>query len=142
MEEQSSENKKPYINSRSGKGERHNTIKKQNCLLKKLAEGKGVRKASEECGCGNNSFYRWKKYDEEFKAKYEEYFQIELEEAEELLKQSLAENPNLLQFFLKHRHPEYRVKQSIELNHTGLNTIEVKVVLPKGYEDDQTLLND
>lgn len=138
MEEQGSEdkNRKPHINSRPD-NKRHSTIKKQDCLLKKLAEGKGVKKAQIECGCGSYSFYRWKKYDEEFKEKYEEYFQIELQEAEDLLKQNLQENPALLQFFLKHRHPDYRVKQSIELNHTGLNTIEVKVVLPKDYKEEE-----
>ena len=55
--------------------------------------------------------------------------------AEEILKQSIRENPNLLQFFLKHRHPEYKVKQSIELNHTGLDKIEVRVILPTNYQD-------
>lgn len=126
--------KRPYISSRDNQY-RHTTKQKQTCLLKQLAQGISVRNASEKCGCGSNSFYRWRKYDEEFREAYEEYFNIELHEAEELLKSSLAENPALLQFFLKHRHPEYRTKQSIELNHTGLNTIEVKVIMPKDYTD-------
>lgn len=138
--EQPNQNDKPksrqgnYVYSREAKN-RHSTIQKQNCIINKLAEGKSVKQATKLCGCSDVSYYRWKKYDEEFKDKIEEYFQIELEQAEEILKQSLAENPNLLQFFLKHRHPEYKVKQSIELNHTGLDKIEVRVILPDNYQD-------
>lgn len=136
MEEQNKSNKKgnKYIPSREDKN-RHSTKQKQSCLINQLASGKSVRQASKECGCSEVSFYRWKKYDEEFKEKIEEYFQIELEQAEEILKQSLQDNPALLQFFLKHRHPEYKVKQSIELNHTGLDKIEVRVILPENYKD-------
>ena len=136
METPNQPNKKPgrYVYSRDAKN-RHSTIQKQNCIINKLAEGKSVKQATKLCGCSDVSYYRWKKYDEEFKDKIEEYFQIELEQAEEILKQSLAENPNLLQFFLKHRHPEYKVKQSIELNHTGLDKIEVRVILPENYQD-------
>ena len=123
-----------YVYSRDRKN-RHTTIQKQNCIINKLAEGKSVHQATKLCGCSDVSYYRWKKYDEEFKTKIEEYFQIELEMAEEILKQSIRENPNLLQFFLKHRHPEYKVKQSIELNHTGLDKIEVRVILPENYQD-------
>jgi hypothetical protein len=123
-----------YVYSREPKN-RHTTITKQNCIIKRLAEGKSVIQACKDCGTTEVSYYRWKKYDEEFKQKIEEYFQIELEQAEEILKQSLRDNPNLLQFFLKHRHPEYKVKQSIELNHTGLEKIEVKVILPNNYQD-------
>ena len=123
-----------YVYSRDRKN-RHSTIQKQNCIINKLAEGKSVHQATKLCGCSDVSYYRWKKYDEEFKTKIEEYFQIELEMAEEILKQSIRENPNLLQFFLKHRHPEYKVKQSIELNHTGLDKIEVRVILPTNYQD-------
>jgi hypothetical protein len=123
-----------YVYSRDAKN-RHATTQKQNCIINKLAEGKSVKQATTICGCSHVSYYRWKKYDEEFKSKIEEYFQIELELAEEILKQSIAENPNLLQFFLKHRHPEYKVKQSIELNHTGLDKIEVRVILPTNYQD-------
>lgn len=132
--EEPKEPKKAYIYSREPKN-RHTTITKQNCIIKKLAEGRSVHQATKVCGCSEVSYYRWKKYDEEFKQKIEEYFQIELEQAEEILKQSLRDNPNLLQFFLKHRHPEYKVKQSIELNHTGLDKIEVKVILPENYQD-------
>ena len=138
--EQPNQNDKPksrqgnYVYSREAKN-RHSTIQKQNCIINKLAEGKSVKQATKLCGCSDVSYYRWKKYDEEFKDKIEEYFQIELEQAEEILKQSLAENPNLLKFFLKHRHPEYKVKQSIELNHTGLDKIEVRVILPDNYQD-------
>jgi hypothetical protein len=136
METPNQPNKKPgrYVYSREAKN-RHSTIQKQNCIINKLAEGKSVKTATKLCGCSEVSYYRWKKYDEEFKDKIEEYFQIELEQAEEILKQSLAENPNLLQFFLKHRHPDYKVKQSIELNHTGLDKIEVRVILPTNYQD-------
>jgi hypothetical protein len=136
METPNQPNKKPgrYVYSREAKN-RHSTIQKQNCIIKQLAEGKSVKQGTKVCGCSEVSYYRWKKYDEEFKAKIEEYFQIELEQAEEILKQSLSENPNLLQFFLKHRHPEYKVKQSIELNHTGLDKIEVRVILPTNYQD-------
>ena len=136
METPNQPNKKPgrYVYSREAKN-RHSTIQKQNCIINKLAEGKSVKQSTKLCGCSEVSYYRWKKYDEEFKAKIEEYFQIELEQAEEILKQSLSENPNLLQFFLKHRHPEYKVKQSIELNHTGLDKIEVRVILPTNYQD-------
>jgi hypothetical protein len=136
METPNQPNKKPgrYVYSREAKN-RHSTIQKQNCIINKLAEGKSVKQATKLCGCSDVSYYRWKKYDEEFKDKIEEYFQIELEQAEEILKQSLAENPNLLQFFLKHRHPDYKVKQSIELNHTGLDKIEVRVILPTNYQD-------
>lgn len=123
-----------YVYSRDRKN-RHTTIQKQSCIINKLAEGKSVHQATKLCGCSDVSYYRWKKYDEEFKTKIEEYFQIELEMAEEILKQSIRENPNLLQFFLKHRHPEYKVKQSIELNHTGLDKIEVRVILPTNYQD-------
>jgi len=136
MEQPNQPNKKPgrYVYSREAKN-RHSTIQKQNCIINKLAEGKSVKQSTKLCGCSEVSYYRWKKYDEEFKDKIEEYFQIELEQAEEILKQSLSENPNLLQFFLKHRHPEYKVKQSIELNHTGLDKIEVRVILPTNYQD-------
>jgi hypothetical protein len=136
MEQPNQSNKKPgrYVYSRDAKN-RHSTIQKQNCIIKQLATGKSVNAASKVCGCSEVSYYRWKKYDEEFKVKIEEYFQIELEQAEEILKQSLSENPNLLQFFLKHRHPEYKVKQSIELNHTGLDKIEVRVILPTNYQE-------
>jgi hypothetical protein len=136
METPNQPNKKPgrYVYSREAKN-RHSTIQKQNCIINKLAEGKSVKQSTKLCGCSEVSYYRWKKYDEEFKDKIEEYFQIELEQAEEILKQSLSENPNLLQFFLKHRHPEYKVKQSIELNHTGLDKIEVRVILPTNYQD-------
>jgi len=136
METPNQSNKKPgnYVYSREAKN-RHSTIQKQNCIINKLAEGNSVKQATKLCGCSEVSYYRWKKYDEEFKDKIEEYFQIELEQAEEILKQSLTENPNLLQFFLKHRHPEYKVKQSIELNHTGLDKIEVRVILPTNYQD-------
>lgn len=126
--------KRPYIYSREPKN-RHSTKQKQDCLLKKMASGYGIKKSCELCGCSDVSYYRWKKYDDDFKEKLEEYFQIELDQAEELLKKSLHENPNLLQFFLKHRHPEYKVKQSIELNHTGLDKIEVRVILPPNYQD-------
>jgi hypothetical protein len=138
--EQPNQNDKPksrqgnYVYSREAKN-RHSTIQKQNCIINKLAEGKSVKQSTKLCGCSDVSYYRWKKYDEEFKDKIEEYFQIELEQAEEILKQSLKENPNLLQFFLKHRHPEYKVKQSIELNHTGLDKIEVRVILPTNYQE-------
>ena len=136
MEQPNQPNKKPgrYVYSREAKN-RHSTIQKQNCIINKLAEGKSVKQSTKLCGCSEVSYYRWKKYDEEFKDKIEEYFQIELEQAEEILKQSLSENPNLLQFFLKHRHPEYKVKQSIELNHTGFDIIEVRVILPTNYQD-------
>jgi len=136
MEQPNQPNKKPgrYVYSREAKN-RHSTIQKQNCIINKLAEGKSVKQSTKLCGCSEVSYYRWKKYNEEFKDKIEEYFQIELEQAEEILKQSLSENPNLLQFFLKHRHPEYKVKQSIELNHTGLDKIEVRVILPTNYQD-------
>jgi hypothetical protein len=136
MEEQNQEDKpkRPYIYSREPKM-RHQTKQKQQCIINRLSEGKSVNQATKLCGCSDVSYYRWKKYDEDFKQKIEEYFQIELEMAEELLKNSLAENPALLQFFLKHRHPEYKVKQSIELNHTGLDKIEVKVILPENYQD-------
>ena len=136
MEQPNQPNKKPgrYVYSREAKN-RHSTIQKQNCIINQLASGKSVIAATKVCGCSQVSYYRWKKYDEEFKEKIEEYFQIELEQAEEILKQSLSENPNLLQFFLKHRHPEYKVKQSIELNHTGLDKIEVRVILPTNYQD-------
>lgn len=141
MEQLNNQNNEPkkykpgkYVYSRERKN-RHSTIQKQNCIINKLAEGKSVQQATKICGCSEVSYYRWKKYDEEFKEKIEEYFQIELEQAEEILKKSLKENPNLLQFFLKHRHPEYKVKQSIELNHTGLDKIEVRVILPDNYQD-------
>jgi len=119
MEEPKLPNKKGYIHTREDR-QRHTTKQKQQCVLK-------------ECGCGNKSYYRWKKYDEEFGKAIEEYFNIELEMAEEILKQSIKENPNLLQFFLKHRHPEYKVKQSIDVNHNGLDKIEVKIILPDNY---------
>lgn len=137
MEQQNNDKpRKPgkYVYSRERKN-RAATIQKQSCILHRLAEGKSVHNATKLCGCSQVSYYRWKKYDEEFKEKIEEYFQIELEQAEEILKQSIRENPNLLQFFLKHRHPEYKVKQSIELNHTGLDKIEVRVILPENYQD-------
>lgn len=132
MEEQSKPNRKPYIYSREDKN-RHTTKQKQSCILNRLAEGKSVRQATQLCGCAETSYYRWKKYDEEFKEAIEEYFQIELEMAEEILKKSIAENPNLLQFFLKNRHPEYKVKHSIDINHKGLDTIEVKIIMPDNY---------
>jgi transposase-like protein len=126
--------KRGYIFSREPKNT-HSTAQKQECIILRLAEGKSVKSATKDCGCSEQSYYRWKKYDETFKAKIEEYFEIELEQAEELLKKSIKDNPNLLQFFLKHRHPEYKVKQSIELNHTGLDKIEVRVILPPNYQD-------
>jgi hypothetical protein len=136
MEEQNKpkSNHGNYVYSRNPKN-RHSTIQKQQCIINRLAEGNSVQQATKICGCSEVSYYRWKKYDEEFQKKIEEYFQIELEQAEEILKQSIKENPNLLQFFLKHRHPEYKVKQSIELNHTGLDKIEVRVILPENYQD-------
>jgi len=132
MEEPKLPNKKGYIHTREDR-QRHTTKQKQQCVLNKLAEGKSVQQSTKECGCGNKSYYRWKKYDEEFGKAIEEYFNIELEMAEEILKQSIKENPNLLQFFLKHRHPEYKVKQSIDVNHNGLDKIEVKIILPDNY---------
>jgi hypothetical protein len=132
MEEQNPKSKKGYIHTREDR-QRHTTKQKQQCILNKLAEGKSVNQSTKECGCGNKSYYRWKKYDEEFGKAIAEYFSIELEMAEEILKESIKENPNLLQFFLKHRHPEYKVKSSIDVNHNGLNNIEVKIILPDNY---------
>ncbi len=133
MEEPKLPNNKSRISSREEKN-RHTTKQKQQCILNRLAEGKSVQQSTKECGCGNKSYYRWKKYDEEFAKAIEEYFNIELDMAEEILKQSIKDNPNLLQFFLKHRHPEYKVKQSIDVNHNGLDKIEVKIILPDNYQ--------
>jgi len=142
METQNQENneepkkKRGYIFSRKPRNQ-EKTTNKQNCLLKQIAAGNSINESSKFCKCSAVSYHRWKKYDDVFGKKIDEQFQLKLELAEELLMNQMKDDPNLLQFFLKHRHTEYKQKQSIELNHKGLDEIVVKVILPEEYQAEQ-----
>lgn len=135
MEEQKP-SRKPHLQQR-GLRMKESRILTQKCLIKELEKGSTILGATQKCKCSEGTYYKWKKYDDDFRQKLDDLFNLQLEIAEDILKKSIEDNPNLLMFFLKHRHPEYRVRQSIELNHKGLESIEVKVILPEGYKDPE-----
>lgn len=96
------------------------TRKKKKEFLEVFKNSLGIITYScQKVGISRETFYRWKREDEEFKKEVEESLKIQKNDVEDrLLKAIVADNITAIIFYLKSKHPEYRpaLKLSGELD--------------------------
>jgi ACT domain-containing protein len=92
--------------------------KVKNQLLEELKRIPIVQVACEKCGVSRNSFYKWKREDEEYEKQIEEAldygvaFVNDMSESQ-LLTMIKEKNWSAISFWLRHRNPKYKDKVEV-----------------------------